>query len=243
LAFMREDGSVVSQQVQVPPVSRRSVYVNQLFQAAGFSTEITSDLPIVAERSMYFDNGQGGHGTLAASQARHVWYLAEGQTRGGDDSWLLVQNPNDSAVNLKVTFYLEEGDPIVQRYTVGPRARFSLYANSVLPSTTFGAKIEADDVVVVERAVYLAGGRGGFDSMGVSSASREWFVPEGSTQHPFHEQLALLNPNSRSTDVTVVFTYGDGSPDESHEIRVGGNSRATLDVSQVVGDSEVSAHV
>jgi hypothetical protein len=243
LQFMREDGSSVNQQVALPGSSRRSVYVNQLFQASGFSTSISSDQPIVVERAMYFDGAQGGHGTLAAPEPRHVWYFAEGQTRNGYDTWLLVQDPNDQPTGLKVTFFQEQGPPIVREYDLRARSRFSLYTNDQLPNTAFGMKLEADDSVVAERAVYVAGGRGGFDSVGVPSASREWFLPEGSTRAPFQETLALLNPNSRSNDVTVVLTRGDGAPDESHHLSLAPNSRTTLDVNGLVADADVSAHV
>src|SRR5207248_5814515 len=129
--------------------------------------------------------------------------------------WLLVQNPNDKPTAIKVTFFPEDGNVSVQRYTVGPRSRFSLYTNAVLPGSTFGMRVEADDSVVVERSVYFAGGRGGFSSTGVPSARREWFLPEGSTTKSFHETLALLNPNPRPAEVTVTLTRGDGGPDES----------------------------
>ncbi len=243
LQYMREDGSVVPQQLVIPPSSRKSVYVNQLFQAAGFSTFITSDVPIVAERAMYFDNAQGGHGTIAVAEPRRTWYFAEGQTRVGFDTWLLVQNPNPQPAKLTVTFYPEGGQPVVQGYTVGPRSRFSLYADPVLPNASFGAKVESDQPIVAERAVYFGQGRGGTDSSGVASPAKEWFLPEGSTAKPYHETLALLNPNARPAEVSLVFTRADGAPDESRHLTLPPTSRTTVDVNRIVADAEVATHV
>jgi hypothetical protein len=93
IRFMREDGSTVDHTELLPAMGRRSVYVNALFTTAGFATQVTADQPIVVERAMYFDNGQGGHDTLAASAAGKTWYLAAGASRGGFDTWLLVENP------------------------------------------------------------------------------------------------------------------------------------------------------
>ncbi len=78
LTFLREDGSVVDHTEIVPPSGRRSVYVNSLFITSGFSTEVQSDQPVVVERSMYFDDGQGGHDAVATANPGKTWYLAGG---------------------------------------------------------------------------------------------------------------------------------------------------------------------
>src|SRR5581483_5631720 len=100
-------------------------------------------------------------------------------------------DPRRQPAKLTVTFYPEGGQPVVQGYTVGPRSRFSLYADPVLPNVSFGAKVESDQPIVAERAVYFGQGRGGTDSSGVASPAKEWFLPEGSTAKPYHETLAL----------------------------------------------------
>ncbi|MBC7248130.1 MAG: pre-peptidase C-terminal domain-containing protein, partial [Actinobacteria bacterium] len=38
-----------------------------------------------------------------------TWYLAEGTTYGGMETWVLVQNPNDSEVTVDLTFQTNEG--------------------------------------------------------------------------------------------------------------------------------------
>ena len=243
VSFMREDGEMVVQPLVMPAASRRSIYVNLLFQSSGFSTAVESDVPIVVERAMYFDGSQGGHGTIAVKEPKDVWYLAEGQTRGGFDTWLLIQNPNRVPTSVEITFYLEEGAPVIRRYQIGALARFTLYTNSILPNTAFGMRVAAEDPIVVERAVYFAQGRGGHVSAGLADPSREWFLPEGLTSGGFQETLAILNPDSRTADVTVVLTRGDGAPDVSLQLLIAPNSRSTIDVNQLLADAGVSAQV
>src|SRR5205814_3058642 len=78
MRFMREDGSVVERTELIAAMGRKSVFVNALFSTSGFATQVAADQPIVVERAMYFDGGQGGHDTLATDVPGKTWYLAAG---------------------------------------------------------------------------------------------------------------------------------------------------------------------
>lgn len=71
--FMAEDGTNIQETVTVAPGSRYSLHANDVLPAASFSTKIesTNNVAIVAERSMYWQNGdQGwisGHTTIGAN--------------------------------------------------------------------------------------------------------------------------------------------------------------------------------
>jgi hypothetical protein len=82
MRFLREDGSVVEHSELVAPMGRRSVYVNALFTTSGFATQVMSDQPIVVERAMYFDNGDGGDDVMGTATPGKTWYLAGGASRG-----------------------------------------------------------------------------------------------------------------------------------------------------------------
>ncbi|PIN71856.1 hypothetical protein COV22_04690 [Candidatus Woesearchaeota archaeon CG10_big_fil_rev_8_21_14_0_10_47_5] len=62
--FMKENGEVVPKEYTVSANSRFTVRPNNELPATDFSSKITSDLPIVAERSMYWNNLDGGHVTI-----------------------------------------------------------------------------------------------------------------------------------------------------------------------------------
>src|SRR5205814_1720388 len=78
MRFMREDGTVVEHTELIAAMGRKSVFVNALFSTSGFATQVAADQPIVVERAMYFDGGQGGHDTLATDVPGKTWYLAAG---------------------------------------------------------------------------------------------------------------------------------------------------------------------
>jgi subtilisin family serine protease len=243
MRFMREDGSVIDHAELIPPMGRKSVYVNQLFTTSGFATQVTSDQPIVVERAMYFDNDQGGHDTLATPMPGRVWYLAAGASRAGFDTWLLVENPGSAPASVKASFITDAGMVISQPLFVLPHARTSLFTNPLVPDATYGMRIDSDQPIVAERAVYFDSGRAGFDSTAVANPATEWFLPEGGTGGSFEEQLNVLNPQNQAVNVQVDYRPEQGDPPPPQRFSVAASSRLTLDVNPNTPDTNVAMRV
>ena len=165
--YMMEDGSTVTKAYPVPPRTRISVYVNKEVPNARFATKIDSDLPIVAERSVYFPDGLGAHNTMAAPAPSKLWYLPEGSTAKPFTENVLVMNPNGTPANLTLSLMKEDGSSIQKEYTMKPTSRLTLEMNDILPDTAFSTKVESDQPVVVERSMYFNDWRGGTNSMGI----------------------------------------------------------------------------
>jgi hypothetical protein len=243
LRFMREDGSVVEQTELVPGMGRRSVFVNALFMTAGFATQVTSDLPIVVERAMYFDRGQGGHDTLATPEPGKTWYFAAGASRGDFDTWLLLENPGNAPAAIRVAFMTDTGVVVNQPMFVLPHARSSLYTDPIVPNSVYGIRVESDQPIVAERAVYFDDGKAGFDASAVAAPAMEWFLPEGSTTGSYEEQLSVLNPGPQATNVQVEFRPEEGAPPVPQRFSIGPTTRVTLDVNAVTPDANVAMRV
>ena len=243
LRFMREDGSVVEQGQLVPAMGRQSVYVNALFVTSGFATQVTADQPVVVERAMYFDGGQGGHDTLATPAPGKTWYLAAGGSRAGFDTWLLVENPGNAPANVKVSFITDSGAVVNQPLFVLPHARTSLYTDPLVPDAAYGLRVDSDQPIIAERAVYFDSGRAGYDSAAVANPAAEWFLPEGGTTGSFEEQLAVLNPQSQPANVQVELRTEDGSTAPTQRFSVGPTTRLTLDINPYAIDTNVALRV
>lgn len=241
LTFLTSEGKRVTSSLLVPPGSRRSVYVNQIVPNADLSTIVSSDQPVVAERAMYFGDG-GGHGSIASSELAKSWYLADGTTGDGYDSWVLALNPNQTTANIKVTYMLEDGSTTASYYAIPPGSRFSIYVNDVIPAARFGARVESDQPIVVERSTYFGGGRGGQNVVASPLPAQEWYLPEGSTKAPFHEVIAVLNPSDRVANLLVTFMKVDGGS-EVRYFTMSPTSRLTLDVNNLLPDTETSTKV
>jgi thermitase len=243
LRFMREDGSVVEQAELVPGMGRRSVYVNALFTTSGFATQITSDQPIVVERAMYFDRGQGGHDTLATAEPGKTWYFAAGASSYGFDTWLLLENPGNAPAMVKVAFMTDAGTVINQPMFVLPHARSSLLTDPLVPNAVYGMRVDSDQPIVAERAVYFDSGRAGFDASAVAAPAAEWFLPEGSTTGSFEEQLSLLNPQTQVVNVQVEFRPQEGDAPPPRRFSIGPTTRVTMDINPEVPDANVALRV
>ncbi|RPJ20758.1 MAG: hypothetical protein EHM35_19090 [Planctomycetaceae bacterium] len=64
VTFMKEDGSSVEKKYTLRPASRFTIEVNPLVPDTALSTKVVSDQPIVAERSMYFNDWKAGHNAM-----------------------------------------------------------------------------------------------------------------------------------------------------------------------------------
>ncbi len=209
LTYMLTDGTTRSQSLRLAPTSRQSVFANQVLPDAEFSTRVDSDRPVFAERAMYFR--KDGHATTGAQRPEKRWCTADGVTRDGADTWLLVQNPGSAPAHANFTFLLEGGGLARFATDVGATSRLSLYANLVVPNTSFSACVETDQPVIVERATYLANG-GGNGGMGVTGPSATWYFAEGNTLAGLTTRLALGNPNAEASQVDITYLREAGGP-------------------------------
>ncbi len=241
LTFMLERGGILEVEQPLQPQSRMSIHVDDILPSAGFATVVSAELPIVVERSMFFGSG-GGHGSIGVKTPGQTWFFAEGDTRPGFDTWILLQNPGAVVANVKVTFIQEDGATVPAFYALDPSTRLSVFTDSVVPNTTFGARIEADQPIIAERSVYVAGGRGGHNSAAISIPNTEWFVPAGSTRAPNRAVIAVLNPNPDPTQVDVTFVR-EGQPPIIHSVVIAPTSRLSVDVNRHVPNADVSARV
>jgi hypothetical protein len=145
--------------------------------------------------------------------------------------------------NVAVTFIKDDGTTQVAYYAIDPRARLSLFADMIVPDATFGARIDSDQQIIVERSIYVADGAGGHASAAMQIPETEWYLPEGSTRAPYREVLAILNPNAETTQVDLTFTRADGQPAVTQSFVLQATSRLTVEANKYVPDAEISTRV
>jgi autotransporter-associated beta strand protein len=132
---------------------------------AAVSTVVTSDVPIIAERSMYWPGAAvpwgEGHNSFGVVDAGTQWGLAEGRVGGplNFHSYILLANPQSTAATVTVTYLRENGaSAVTKTYTVPATSRFNIDTSSVteLHDESFGAVIAVTNGVniIVERSMY-----------------------------------------------------------------------------------------
>jgi hypothetical protein len=88
-----------------PPNSRRSIDPKPTLHQASFSTIVESDEQVIVERTMKWDARHYGSRAESSQPAPEtVWYLAEGATHGAFNLFHPIQNPNDAATHVEITY-------------------------------------------------------------------------------------------------------------------------------------------
>ena len=246
--YYPEGADRVVENYRIPAGGRFTVFVNAVPGLApnGHATKIEADGEIVAGQTEYFDYGgrRGGHASLGASAPSKEWYFAEGYTGGWFDTYLLLFNPNEKASPTIVTYFLESGEPVVQRFDVPPLFRGTILVNAVVPNRPVSIAVASDLPLVAQRTVYFAWGipngvNGGDCSLGIDKPSKIWYLAEGSTQNFFDEYVLVLNPYGETANVTASF-YPETGPYGFH-FQVTPYSRATIHVNSIPGLESVNA--
>jgi hypothetical protein len=211
------------------------------------SARIRSELPLVAERAMYFTyNGMwpGGHNGMAATGARRDWYLAEGYTgwEGSQfDEWILVANENDQPAAVTVTYMFPDGSTQAVEHTAAAMSRMTVSADAeVGQGQMVSAHIHADVPIVVERAMYFDYRdvwAGGHNCLGATVPAKELYFAEGYTGNPssqFDTWVLIQNTadEAKTARVDYILTSGEVV---SQELELPAHSRNTVYANQVLG--------
>ncbi len=173
--------------VQVPALSRYTIHADGIpgLADAAFSTQVSSDLAIVAERAMYFSYAgrDGGHDSVGAPGLSPAWYFAEGYTDGGFDTYILLQNPQSRTAGVNLSFMLEDGSTVPLHVDIPAYTRCTVHVDELpgLGNAAFSTHVTSDLAIVAERAMYFnyLGRSGGHDSMGATGLSPIWYFAEG----------------------------------------------------------------
>ncbi len=242
-SYFHSSGRKVEQIVEVSPSSRLTILVDSVkgMESAEFSTRIVSSVPVIAERSMYF-NYQGirdGHNSPGAVKPRHKWYFAEGYTAGSFDTYILVMNPNSFSVPVSIKFFTSDGKSATINFGMPAFSRKTIAVDRIkgLNSREFSAEVYCSVApVVAERAMYFEYGgiSGGHCVLGIPELSNEWFLAEGYTAQGFDTYVLIVNPGKKLARVKAEFMLNNGKSIERN-LKIPANSRHTICVDSVEG--------
>ncbi len=211
MAFDTDSGEVVLPEMQnltVPAHSRSSWNLASYIQTYDVATRVSSDSQVVCERAMYGNDRAWATCSVGSTKASDTWYLPEGCTEEGFESWILVQNPNDSEVHINFALDTEIGkvanarmqDLVMPAHT---RASWNLadYHTSYDVATVLTSE---GGPVVAERSMYAPDRAWAHNSIGTSKLADTWYLAEGCTVD-METWVLVQNPNG--TPVTVDLNY------------------------------------
>jgi subtilisin-like proprotein convertase family protein len=172
MTYLLDDGSTVTTNKTIAGNARLTVAAEEedpKLASASFSTRVTSDLPIVAERSMYWAGDPPpwteGHNSAGITAPGQKWVLAEGRVGGplAYQTYILLGNPSGTAANVTITYLRTDGTVVTANYVVPPTSRYNVFVNGVVPdlqNESFGAMVTVTNGVdiFVERSLYWNSG-------------------------------------------------------------------------------------
>ena len=180
-------------------------------------------------------------------KSSHAWYLAEGATAGGFETWVLVQNPNPAPVNVQLTFQTGAGAMVGPADIIPANSRRSYLVNSYVDTYDVSTKVEADGDIVCERSMYWKPEGSmvrvvGHDSIGVVNPASTWYLAEGATAGYFETWVLVQKANDGPVNIDMKFQTDMGEvqgPLESIPAR----SRRSYPVDNWVTTYDVSTRV
>jgi hypothetical protein len=170
--FRLEQGGIRSKTVRLGASSRLAFDPKDAVPAADFATSISADHPIIAERA-YASSGDGlygalGYTSLPPRKDSRVWYFAEGNTTNQIEMFFILYSLSTQTAQVKATYYIDGASSREQTLTLPAGARLAIRANDNVAGNFFATRFVADQNIMVERTLYLAGGSG-FTTVGAGA--------------------------------------------------------------------------
>ncbi len=245
--YLRPSGAPIVKYYTVAAGSRFTIWVDQEDQglrATDVSAEITStnNVPIIVERSMYLNTSRrafkGGHNSAGVTAPAMRWFLAEGSTGGFFSMYILLANANSSPAEVRATYLLSSGAPVVRTYSLAPNSRRTIDVSTQdrrLADAAMSVVVESTNgvPVIVERTMWWPGGNRqwteGHNAFGTTVAGPRWLLAESELggASAISSFVLVANTSAATANVRVTVLFED-APEQSVTYNVGANQRFTV---------------
>ncbi len=225
--------AIVTKQYTVFAGTRYTVYVNSDLglkpsgPKVSLAASVSSTLPIVAERPMYFNFHGVSSGTdvLGATSLQTTYYFPYGNTTHSgstnDSTYITMLNPSTTTTaSVTITYYTGSCSTScpTEPVTLGPQARGTASPVDVGLHGPVAIAVSSSLPIAAERPMYVnanipnAGGQttGAASVVGATSADTNWLFAEGTTQPGFQEYLNLANFGSTAATASIKLEYTNG---------------------------------
>lgn len=233
-------GVVGTRNVTLPPLSQTTVSSFPDIGEVDFSTKVEclEGKAIAVDRTMYW-TGEGaacaeGHSSIGVNAPANTWYLPEGSTNWGFETWTLIQNPNPAEATVTLTYMTQdEGPKVVEKEVPGnSRATYSMQAD--IGEHDSSIEVSSDVPVIAERSQYRNSRREGSCSIGSTTPATDYFLAEGTTAWGFTTFVLIQNPGSVEAQVSITYMTPNG-PVEQTPFTIDPGSRKTIRVNDFPG--------
>ena len=248
VTYMTGAGAKKVPDITLPPMSQTVLNPRDALGATDFSTKVEckEGKTICVDRRMTW-TGPGaaspeGHSSVGVTSPAKTWYLPEGSSKWGFETWLLIQNPGDKDALVTVTYMIEGEAPVEKTKTVKASSRSSFNMEADIGQKDASIKVESSLPVIPERAMYRNNRREGHDSIGTTTPAKDFYLAEGTTDWGFTTYVLVQNPNAKPTTVNITYMTPSG-PVPQDAFTMDPNSRKTIPVNSVPGMSKTDCSI
>jgi hypothetical protein len=247
LSYMIEGGGVKELDKTIPANTRASYSMQDDIGAADASVLVTSDLPVVTERSMYRNNRREGSCSIGTPSPGSNFYLAEGTSSWGFTTYVLIQNPNPNPAEVTLTYMTPSGPSVQKPFTMASSSRKTVKVNDLIKDTDFSIQVASNRPVIAERAMYWGAdtplGEACHVSSGVCSSHQTFYLPDGSTQEGTQTYTLVENPNAVPVQIELSYLMPGGKDNITFTDTLKPSSRKTYTMAEKVPDGRASIKV
>ncbi|MHB8895624.1 MAG: IPT/TIG domain-containing protein [Candidatus Geothermincolia bacterium] len=237
----------------LPPLSQTCVSSVSDIGMVDFSTrvECLEGKTIAVDRTMYwtgpgYSSSQSGfHSSMGVTSPSITWYLPEGSSNWGFETWTLVENPSATAANITLTYMTEGSGAKPVKKTVPPYSRATYSMSQDIGGADSSIQVTSDIPVIAERSVYRNNKREGSCSLGATSPASDFFLAEGATGYNvgYVTYVLVQNPQNTPTDITLTYQTQSGEV-QGPSLTMPPNSRKTIRLNdQLPANTNVSTKV
>lgn len=254
-------GPVVFGEVTLPPLSQTTLSPMATIGNKDFSTYIRTKnmragggFDIACDRTMAWQ-GPGAlapeaHSSIAyctpyyevsPPPATNTWYLPDGSSKWGFETWLLIQNTSATDQVAAITYMIEGSLPITVNKTIPASSRQSFSMKDSIGPQDASIMVQGPHLYA-ERSMYRYDRREGCDSIGTDTPANDYFLAEGSTAWGFSTFVLVQNPGLTPANVTLTYMTNSG-PVPQAPFQMPAQSRKTIKVSDYLPNKDFSTQV
>jgi len=239
LTYQTRDGPVAGPQFQMAAESQATINPYDTVGNTDFSTKVEclDGKEISADRTMTWVGVNAlceeAHNSVGVTSPAATWYLPEGSSSWGFETYTLVQNPNDQTANVTITYMIENQGPTDVPVSVGPNSRGTWSMSEHIGEKDASIKVTSDKPVIGERAMYRNCRREGHDSVGATDAAGDYYLAEGCTGFGFTTYLLVQNPQGETVDVDITYMTRVG-PVSYPTFQMSPGTRKTINVNETI---------
>ncbi len=234
ITYQVQGGSAATNTVSVGAGKRWTFLGHVDVPNQAFSVSISSSQPIVSEMAMYDPNRTIAHRTVGVTQAASEWYLGEGFTGFGWETFISVGNPGSVDATVTAVYGIDGGSPVTKQIIVPAHSRGTFIARDAASGpgadVAFGVHVTSTQPVVVQEVLIdpAAGASRANSTMASASLNAKWSFSGGSSQTGVVSFYTVSNPGGTAVTVTATYYFDDGTAPVSQVLNIPANSRGTF---------------